>query len=137
MTSVITAVHTLIYAHDPEAARVFFRDVLGFPGADTGGGWLIFKTGPRELGVHPSSWTQEGATRSTDQRFDVSLMCDDLDATMAELTAKGARFTGDVSDEGWGRTVRLQVPGAGDLTLYQPTYDPPATSLQTPDVPAE
>jgi catechol 2,3-dioxygenase-like lactoylglutathione lyase family enzyme len=126
---VITAVHTLIYAHDPDAARAFFRDVLGFPGADTGGGWLIFKTGPSELGVHPSSWEHQGAAGSTDQQFDISLMCDDLDATMTELAGKGAEFNGAVSDQRWGLTVRLKVPGAGELTLYQPKYDPPATSL--------
>jgi catechol 2,3-dioxygenase-like lactoylglutathione lyase family enzyme len=124
----ITAVHTLIYAEDPDAARAFFRDVLGFPAVDTGGGWLIFKTGPSELGVHPSSWNYEGQSGATDQRFDVSLMCDDLDETMAELTAKGAEFSGDVRDEGWGKTARLKVPGAAEMTLYQPRYDPPATS---------
>jgi len=121
----ITAVHTLIYAEDPDAARAFFRDVLGFPAADTGGGWLIFKTGPSELGVHPSRWPGGG----TDQQFDVSLMCDDLEATMAELTAKGAEFAGGVEDRGFGITARLAVPGAGEITLYQPRYDPPATSL--------
>jgi predicted enzyme related to lactoylglutathione lyase len=126
--AMITAVHTLVYAEDPDAARAFFRDVFEFPGTDTGGGWLIFKTGPSELAVHPSSWEYEGRTGSTDQRFDVSLMCDDLDTAMAELTAKGAEFTGDVRDEGWGITARLKVPGAGEMTLYQPKYDPPATS---------
>ena len=125
----ITSVHTLIYAEDPAAARAFFRDVLGFPGADTGGGWLIFKTGPSELGVHPSRWEHEGRTGGTDQRFDVSLMCDDLEATMAELTAKGAEFAGGVDDRGFGITVQLKVPGAGEITLYQPRYEPPATSL--------
>ena len=101
MTAVITAMHTLVYAEDPDAARAFFGDVLEFPGTDTGGGWLIFKSGPSELGVHPSSWEFEGRTGSTDQQFDVSLMCDDLDKTMAELTAKGAEFAGDVRDDGW------------------------------------
>src|SRR3954453_14000 len=129
MTSVITAVHTLIYAHDPEAARAFFRDVLELPGTDTGGGWLIFKTGPSELGVHPRSWEYEGTSGSTDQHFDVSLMCDDLDAPMAHRGAKGANFAGDISYQEWGRTFRLAVPGAGELTLYQPKYDPPATSI--------
>jgi catechol 2,3-dioxygenase-like lactoylglutathione lyase family enzyme len=125
----ITAVHTLVYAEDPDAARAFFRDVLRLPGTDTGGGWLIFKTGPSELGVHPSSWEHEGATGSTDQQFDVSLMCDDVRATVAELTDRGAQFVGDVRDEGWGLTTRLKVPGTGrELTLYQPTYDPPATA---------
>lgn len=128
MTSVITAMHTLIYADDPEAARAFFRDVLEFPGTDTGGGWLIFRTGPSELGVHPRAWEHEGNTGATDQRFDISLMCDDLDATVAQLTAKGAQFADDVVDQAWGRTIQLKVPGAGEMTLYQPKYDPPATS---------
>lgn len=61
----ITALHTLIYADDPEAARDFFRDVLEFSSVDTVGGWLIFKTGPSELGVHPSSWEYEGQSGST------------------------------------------------------------------------
>ena len=125
----ITALHTLIYAEDPEAARAFFRDVLGMPSADTGGGWLIFKTGPSELGVHPSSWEHEGRSGSTDQRFDLSLMCDDLEATTAELRARGAEFDGDVVEQPWGTTIQLRIPGAGAMTLYQPTYDPPATSL--------
>jgi catechol 2,3-dioxygenase-like lactoylglutathione lyase family enzyme len=125
----ITAVHTLVYAEDPDVARAFFRDVLGMPSADTGGGWLIFKTGPSEMGVHPSSWEYDGRTGSTDQRFDLSLMCDDLEATMAELRDKGAEFEGELQQEPWGITTQLKIPGAGTMTLYQPTYDPPATSL--------
>src|SRR5918999_816129 len=124
----ITAVHTLVYAADPDAARAFFRDVLGFPGVDTGGGWLIFKTGPSELAAHPSSWEYEGQTGSTDQRFDVSLMCDDREQTVAELSAKGAEFVGDFSDEGWGITTRMLVPGAGEMPWPEPGSAPPATS---------
>ena len=56
-------------------------------------------------------------------------MCDDLSATMAELKERGAEFEGEVTDQGWGHTIELKVPGAGTMTLYQPTYDPPATSL--------
>ena len=128
----ITALHGLIYAEDPDAARAFFRDVLRFPGADTGGGWLIFATGPSELGVHPSSWEHEGQQGGTDQRFDLSLMCDDLAATRAELEDRGATFEGEVQEERWGSTIQLQIPGAGTLMLYQPKYDPPA--LGHPDL---
>jgi len=127
----ITALHTLVYAADPDAARDFFRDVLRFPATDTGGGWLIFRTGPSELGVHPSTWEQgdrSGGAQpaGTDQRFDLSLMCDDLEATMAELEERGAEFEGGVVEQPWGITVQLLVPGAGSMTLYQPRYDPPA-----------
>ena len=66
----ITAVHTLVYAADPDAARAFFRDVLGFPGVDTGGGWLIFKTGlerarrtPELMGVRGSDRVDRPAVR--------------------------------------------------------------------------
>ena len=122
----IRALHTLVYASDPDAARAFFRDVLQFPDVDTGGGWLIFGTGPSELGVHPSTWEHEGAPGETDQRFDVSLMCDDLGATIQELKDRGAEFVGGIVDETWGSTIRLLVPGASTMTLYQPKYDAPA-----------
>jgi len=54
----IKAVHTLIYSDDPEATRAFLRDVLGWPSVAATGGtpaWPIFKTGPSEMGVHPTS----------------------------------------------------------------------------------
>lgn len=124
----ITAVHTLLYAEDVDAARAFLRDVLRLPYSDTGGGWLIFRSGPSEMGVHPASWEHEGRSGATDQRFDVSLMCDDLAATMADLESRGAEFDGEVQDEQWGRTVSLKVPGAGTIMLFEPTYDPPATA---------
>jgi predicted enzyme related to lactoylglutathione lyase len=107
----ITAVHTLVYAEDADAARAFFRDVLGWPHVDAHDGWLIFKTGPSELGVHPGASSHE-----------ISLMCDDIEATMAELAAKGAEFAGDVQDRGFGRTVQLKVPGASEIMLYQPRH---------------
>jgi len=90
-------------------------DVLGLPGRDTGGGWLIVRTGPSELGVHPSSWQHACVTGSTDQHFDVSLMCDDLHKTMTELTGRGVEFSGEVRDESWGLAARLQLTGAGEM----------------------
>ncbi|HEX5861085.1 MAG TPA: VOC family protein [Nocardioides sp.] len=124
----ITAVHTLLYAEDPEAVRAFFREVLQFPGVDAGGGWMIFRTGPSETGVHPASWEDDGSPGGTDQRFDVSLVCDDLQATMSELKGRGAEFRGDVVEQPWGSTVQLVVPGADTLTLYEPKYPSPATA---------
>jgi catechol 2,3-dioxygenase-like lactoylglutathione lyase family enzyme len=111
---VITALHTLVYADDADAARAFFRDVLGWPHVDAHDGWLIFGTGPSELGVHPAG--------TGGPAHEISLMCDDLEQTMAELAAKGAEFAGDVRQAGFGRTVALKVPGAGEMQLYQPRH---------------
>ena len=121
----ITALHALIYSDDPDATRAFLRDVLGWPyveHADSGPGWLIFKTGPSELGVHPTSGTHEGQSYSYPRHHSISLMCDDVEATIAELTAKGVRFTGPVEDLGFGLGASFEVPGAGELFLYQPKH---------------
>ena len=110
----ITAVHTLVHADDAEAARAFFRDVLGWPHVDAHDGWLIFGTGRSELGVHPA----DGGT----PRHEISLMCDDLAATIDELSARGVRFTGSPSPRSFGLTVTFEVPGAGEMILYQPRH---------------
>jgi hypothetical protein len=58
----------------------------------------------------------------------VSLICDDLRSTISALTAKGAKFAGDIEQAGWGSVARLLVPGAAAITVYEPRYDPPATA---------
>ncbi|HEV2368664.1 MAG TPA: VOC family protein [Acidimicrobiales bacterium] len=118
----ITAVHTLVYADDPDAARAFFRDVLGWPNVDAQGGWLIFGTGPSELGVHPTSDDRPGREFSTAQHHEIALICDDVEKTMAELTARGAQFSGEIGEQGFGRTVTMKVPGASDMLLYEPRH---------------
>jgi len=121
----ITAVHTLIYSDDPPATRAFLRDVLGWPFVEhpeSESGWLIFKTGPSELGVHPTSGTHDGETYSHPRQHMISLMCDDIDATVAELAAKGAAFSGSVEDLGYGLGTNLLVPGADELHVYEPRH---------------
>ena len=115
----ITAVHTLVYADDAVAARNFFRDVLGWPYIDAGDGWLIFRSGPSELGVHPTG--QHGAGGGP--HHEISLVCDDVEATIAELGAKGVEVTQGVRDDGFGLTARFRVPGAGEMLVYQPRHD--------------
>lgn len=124
----ITAVHTLVYAEEAEAARAFFRDVLGWTNVDAGGGWLIFKTGPSELGVHPTSDDRGGERWSTEQHHEISLVCDDIEQTVAELRSKGAEFARETRDEGFGLTTMMRVPGAGEMMVYEPRH-PVAHSL--------
>ena len=118
----INGVHTLVYADDAEAARAFFRDVLEWPYVDAHGGWLIFRTGPSELGVHPTRTEHEGQVYESSLHHEISLLCDDIEGTVADLTARGAEFSGPVSDQGFGRTAMLKVPGAGEMMLYEPRH---------------
>ena len=110
----ITAVHALAHAEDADAAGTFFRDVLEWPFVDAHDGWLIFKTGPSELGVHPAG---DGPPR-----HEISLICDDLDQTVTDLQAKGAVFEGDAEQRAFGRGIALSVPGAGTMFLYEPRH---------------
>lgn len=121
----ITSIHTLIYSEDPPATRAFLRDVLGWPYVEhpeSEPGWLIFGTGRSEMGVHPTSGSWEGGTYSHPVHHEISLMCDDVATTRAELEANGARFHGDISDEGFGLVTMMDLPGAGQIMLYEPRH---------------
>ena len=41
---------------------------------------------------------------------------------MTELAERGAEFTTDPVDQGFGRIVFMQVPGADDIMLYEPRH---------------
>jgi catechol 2,3-dioxygenase-like lactoylglutathione lyase family enzyme len=125
----ITAVHNLVYSDDAPATRAFFRDVLQWPcvtdepGSDVSddAAWLIFGSGPSELGVHPTRGPQ-GSTWSAPRHHAISLMCDDLRVTMDELIGRGAVFTTDPTDHGYGLVVMMSVPGADEIQLYEPRH---------------
>jgi catechol 2,3-dioxygenase-like lactoylglutathione lyase family enzyme len=115
--------HLLLYTEDPEADRAFFRDVLGFPFVDVGHGWLIFKLPPGEAAFHPTdgdSRTQVHGGRDLLGAV-LYLMCDDLEAQMAQLEAKGVRFT-KPEEAAWGIKTTIKLPGGGELGLYQPKH---------------
>lgn len=109
----ITGIHGLVYTSEPEAVRAVFRDVFGWEHVDAGDGWLIFALPSAELGVHPAEHMV---------RRDISLMCDDIGTTMAELRAKGIEFDGEPTDEGFGIGVTMLLPGGAEMLLYEPRH---------------
>src|SRR5213594_17077 len=104
----INGAHVLLYSKDPDADRRFLRDVLGFRGVDAGGGWLILALPPAEVAVHPADVPHH----------ELSLMCDDLDATVADLRARGVEFRGERRTERWGHTMTMVLPGELEVMLY-------------------
>jgi catechol 2,3-dioxygenase-like lactoylglutathione lyase family enzyme len=122
----ITAIHTLIYSDEPPATRAFLRDVLGWPYVEDAGsepGWLIFGTGASEMGVHPTHTEHGGRAFESPRHHEISLMCDDIEATRTELTQRGATFASDVLDRGFGLTCMVDVPGADPIMLYEPRHE--------------
>jgi hypothetical protein len=115
----ITAVHGLIYSRQADTVRAFLRDKLGFDHVDSGGGWLIFALPPAELGVHPTDG---------EPSVELYLMCDDIEATVAELSGKGIEFTEPITDQGFGLVTRMKIAEGETLAIYQPRH---ATAVPT------
>ena len=112
----VTGAHLMAFSTDAGATRAFLRDVLELESVDAGGGWLIFALPPAELGVHPT----DGPPHHR-----LYLMCEDLDAALARLTGRGVTVARDPADEGFGRIAYLEVPGLGELGLYEPSHPTP------------
>ena len=122
----ITAMHALIYSDHAEATRAFFRDVVGLAFVRDGDAeppWLIFATGPSELGVHPTRSEHEGKVLESPRQQVVSFVCDDVEATRAELEGRGASFLSPIADRGFGLATMLEVPGADPIMLYEPRHE--------------
>ena len=109
----INGAHIILYSTNAETDRVFIRDVLGFASVDAGDGWLIFKLPPAEDAVHPT----EGLGK-----HEFYLMCDDLEKTLADLTARGVTISHPVSDQGWGLLASMKLPSGSELSIYQPRH---------------
>ncbi len=108
----ITGTHILLYTSEADAVRKLLGDAFGFKSVDAGEAWLIFALPPAEMGVRPA-----------DKPFhELSFMCDDLEATMADLRAKGIQFDGEPQDAGWGINIYMVLPGDLRVMLYQPRH---------------
>jgi hypothetical protein len=118
----ISGAHILLYSADPDADRVFFRDVLQFPSVDVGHRWLIFALPPAEVAVHPLG-SNDGQRHAGRQLLGsvLYLMCDDLRDTIISLREKGVECT-EVSTEAWGIKTTIRLPSGGEVGLYQPTH---------------
>jgi catechol 2,3-dioxygenase-like lactoylglutathione lyase family enzyme len=110
---VINGAHVILHSRDADADRAFFRDVLGYHHVDAGGGWLIFALPAAEVAVHPADG---------EPAHELFLMCDDVTATIAELSAKGVEFTLPVTEERWGLRTAIRLPGGGEVGLYEPRH---------------
>ncbi len=127
---VITGFHTIVHSEDPDATRAFFRDVLGWPSVDAGGGWLIYRTPPSELAVHPIDQADgagdAGGGRAADgpsvPLHQATLMCDDVRATVEVLRGHGVNVADGIDERRYGLVTSIEVPGAGWMLLYQPTH---------------
>lgn len=111
----ISGAHVMIFTRDEEADRAFLRDVMEISCIDGGGGWLIFKLPPAELGIHG------GEQNDVHQLY---FICDDLDAEVSRLSAKGVDCAEPFAAS-WGRATSIPLPGGGKIGLYEAHHPRP------------
>lgn len=108
----IFGAHVVVHSRHAAADRAFFRDIMGFASVDAGHGWLIFALPPAEVAVHPAE---------ADDRHELYLMCNDLQAEISALADKGVQCS-KVQEARWGSIVQIKLPGGGEVGLYQPKH---------------
>lgn len=107
--------HVILYSKDADADRDFFRNVLRYPYADAGHGWLIFALPPAEVAIHPT----DGAGS-----HELYLMCDDMDGFLAEMRARGVPAAAP-TEQRWGILTQITLPSGGKLGVYEPRHASP------------
>lgn len=108
----ISGAHVIVYSKNAEADRAFFRETLGLNSVDAGHGWLIFALPSAEAAFHPSE---------ENNLHELYFMCDDLKTEMASLAKNGVKCS-DVQEARWGSITKIQLPGGGEIGLYQPKH---------------
>ena len=118
----IVGAHSIIYSKNPEADRIFLRDILKLPNVDVGDGWLIFGLPPAEVAVHPSDHNDV---------HEFYLMCSDVEALVGDLSRRGVACS-PVQNRGWGLLTQVDMPGGGKLGIYQARHQRPAPMTTGP-----
>lgn len=108
----ITGAHVVLYSSEAVELRRLLSEVFDWSSVDAGDGWLIYALPPAEVAVHPAD----------KPAHELTLMCDDLTATMRDLSERGVLFDGEPQDEGWGVVVPMVLPGDLRMLLYEPRH---------------
>lgn len=112
----IIGAHSIIFSTNPEADRVFLRDVLHLQNVDAGDGWLIFGLPPAELAVHP---------HKRNNVHKLYLMTDDIEEFIQEMAHLEVGCE-PVMEAEWGLLTNITLPGGGKLGVYQPRHTRPS-----------
>lgn len=110
----IIGTHAILFSTDAQADREVLAELLRDRHAvDAGEGWLVLALPPAEVAVHPTDGPPQ---------HELYLMCDDIEATVADLEARGVRTEGGLSDQGWGILTSIHLPSGARIGLYQPRH---------------
>jgi catechol 2,3-dioxygenase-like lactoylglutathione lyase family enzyme len=102
MRRALTGHEIILYVRDLDAARGFYRDLLGFPVTYESDWFLSFETGEQawlSLNGRRDDYRQRG---TQGRGVLVEFRVDDVDRTYRELRARGVPFESAPEDKPWG-----------------------------------
>ena len=105
----LTGAHAIIYSKDPEADRAFLRDVLELAARRRRRGLAHLRAAAAEVAVHPAE---------ENDVHEFYLMCDDVEAFIAEMKAKAS--VRPVPASGWGMLTQVMLPAAASSASISP-----------------
>ena len=113
----VERVHTTLYfVDDWDASLAFYRDVVGLKPLFTEPGFALFAVGDSgRIALHARD-AHEHAHHQTH----VSLEVTDIDATLAQMVAAGARVVEPVEREEFGAIASIADPSGNVIGLYEP-----------------
>ena len=109
-----------LYFQDLERARAFYTEKLGMAIAPefTGPDFIFLVLGSAGLALRPASAALDAAQTGPGS-MDISILVDDVDATHADLTAKGVDIRTEIGDIGAGRAFFARDPEGHVIAFAQ------------------
>lgn len=110
-------VMAMLVSADLPRSRDFYRDVFGLAVGTDSPEWVDLELGNGvTLGIHPPSDYLQLVAGSLSLGFEVP----DVDAFIADATAKGAQIAMQPSDESFGRLAVVVDPDGYSVQVYTP-----------------
>ncbi len=107
---------TIYYVDDWDAAVSFYRDALGLKARHVERGWAEFAVGKTgTLALHERASNHPGV--------EVSLLVSDIEKTLVELEAGGARIVERIRRQDFGAVATVADPSGNLIGLYEPPGD--------------
>jgi catechol 2,3-dioxygenase-like lactoylglutathione lyase family enzyme len=112
-----------LYCRDLERARAFYTETLGLAIAPefTGPEFIFLALGSAGIALRPLSAALEGAQAGSGS-IELTILVDDVDATYADLTAKGVDIRTEIGDVGAGRAFFVRDP-EGHMLAFAQLYE--------------
>lgn len=104
---------TIYYVDDWDASVSFYRDVLGLKARHVERGWAEFAVGKTAtVALHQRDADDAGVK--------ISLLVSDIEKTLVELEAGGARVVERLRREEFGAVATVTDPSGNRIGLYEP-----------------